>query len=479
MRRTCLGVLLLGLWLSAGQALAATTFYVDPDWAGSRQGTAAQPWSSLGDSGAWTAIDNALASGDVTVYFSAREADSDTNERTSTPLQVQRTSTSAYRLTLDGESKYNANDASPSWAAYSGPSRFQISAGMAIQANDTKRSYTTVRGFRLVSGGTHGLYWYGGDHVVIEDIDLTGEGLYFHYAFHHTWAGAGTSRDLTVRNCEIHDCVGEGIYIGGAENENGVAGHDQILIENNHVYRCGSGGGEGDGIDMKDGNTNVVIRGNLVHDNPKRGIVLMSASTVEKNRCYNNGSEGISYSNYWGTRAHDGCAIRNNVLYNNGNGSTGYQGSNITVGHGPSGEFRGDAANITNVSVCNNTCYQGKSRNIYFTGASSMSNVSIRNNIAYGSSSNISVSGTPAGTYLNDHNHTADPLAVSAAGGDFHLGAASPCRDAGVTLSGFADDYEGNARPQGALWDIGAYEYLTAPAPTPPPAPSGLKAVPE
>jgi hypothetical protein len=37
--------------------------------------------------------------------------------------------------------------------------------------------------------------------------------------------------------------------------------------------------------------------------------------------------------------------------------------------------------------------------------------------------------------------------------------AGSPLIDAGTTIPGFAEDFEGCGRPQGQDWDIGAYEY--------------------
>src|SRR5438477_12240239 len=67
-------------WFAVSLGLrAATTFYLDSDWTGMPNGTASQPWKAL-SLDAWSRINSALASGDVTVYFSAREASSDTDD---------------------------------------------------------------------------------------------------------------------------------------------------------------------------------------------------------------------------------------------------------------------------------------------------------------------------------------------------------------------------------------------------------------
>lgn len=53
--------------------------------------------------------------------------------------------------------------------------------------------------------------------------------------------------------------------------------------------------------------------------------------------------------------------------------------------------------------------------------------------------------------------------------GDFRLKTGSVLIDAGVTISGFTTDIIGTTRPQGAAYDVGAFEYASGgPPPTPP-----------
>jgi hypothetical protein len=63
---------------------------------------------------------------------------------------------------------------------------------------------------------------------------------------------------------------------------------------------------------------------------------------------------------------------------------------------------------------------------------------------------------------MTDHNAEQSPFGfVNISTFDFHLTATSPLIDAGRTLEGQnLNDFEGNARPQGAGYDIGAYEYI-------------------
>jgi len=117
--------------VTVNPASSQTAFYVDPTYVGTGIGTAAAPWKSFVDgnpnyAAQWDAINSALASNDVIVYFSARNAGSDTPEEIVGTVSVRRTDTSTHRLTLDGMSKYNTNDSAPSWLDYAGASKMRI-----------------------------------------------------------------------------------------------------------------------------------------------------------------------------------------------------------------------------------------------------------------------------------------------------------------------------------------------------------------
>lgn len=67
------------------------------------------------------------------------------------------------------------------------------------------------------------------------------------------------------------------------------------------------------------------------------------------------------------------------------------------------------------------------------------------------------VTGTP------EHNYWADPVFVAPDAGDYRIRANSPARDAGVD-AGVDQDIEGDARPAGDGYDLGADEFVAKPA---------------
>jgi phage gp46-like protein len=68
--------------------------------------------------------------------------------------------------------------------------------------------------------------------------------------------------------------------------------------------------------------------------------------------------------------------------------------------------------------------------------------------------------GSNSGTNGGHNNAAGVPGFANPTAGDFSITAASPCYNTGTTLADVTTDYLGTARPQGASYDVGAYELI-------------------
>ena len=106
----------------------------------------------------------------------------------------------------------------------------------------------------------------------------------------------------------------------------------------------------------------------------------------------------------------------------------------------------------SNVLIQNNIFYQPRGGAIRASG--DITNITITNNI----STNALVIGRSSGFTIADNLINADPSLVDPDDYDFHLQSDSPAIDAGAELGQVTHDFDGNQRPQGTAFDIGAYE---------------------
>jgi hypothetical protein len=509
-------------------ASSQTAFYVDPTYTGAVQnGSAKAPWKSLLDSDSdyqskWNAIKSALASNDVIIYFSARTAGSDTSEQFMVPhgavLFVNRgcradttkctkgaDMAGTHRLTLDGMSMYNANDAVPNWLSYTGTSKFRVNCANTCDSmslgwdDDNQRDYVTIRGFEVTGPGSR-IRWGGNysymEYMWIHDVSTIGATLQFNQAVGEDGHGCpsfGRDHDITIRNNLIERGFGEGIYFGGNYLQVRYGGcpsygntHSDILIEGNTITDTATNGGEGDGIDLKAGLMNVTVRNNVVSQTHGSGTCIVSEGVfppaethyrIEGNRC-----TSIAGWSVIALMAQNGTVIRNNIL------STNPGRPAIYILEQDPGIYPNN-----NISIYNNTLY-----NTSGLAIDHATNVALRNNILLGNSGTInrhSVTNyssdynffSPAGPWLREGPHstsrsTTAGVVVDAAGADFHLTSTSAAKDKGIDLSmsanvaagseTFNSDFDNVTRPQGSPWDIGAYEFRSgipaaSSAPTP------------
>src|SRR5205814_8706276 len=274
---------------------SGNTFYVDSDWKGTQSGTASQPWQFLSSS-AWSAINSALGSGDVIVYFSARKDTSDSDDIYDSDGDgsqdgidlTMKTYTGSSVLTLDGNSYYNKSDSSPSWAAYAGKSKNRVNALIAQNSSHRKYSNITLRGFHVATSGGGKEISICGDNWIVENCECEhtssstdGPGILLVPTADATHEGSSAYAppciNIIIRNNLVHDTFGESLYIGGGGVMDGKSGagypsHSNVTIEGNTIYNCGSRGGQGDGIDVKGGIQNLVIRANEIYNLSRTGV---------------------------------------------------------------------------------------------------------------------------------------------------------------------------------------------------------------
>jgi hypothetical protein len=142
----------------------------------------------------------------------------------------------------------------------------------------------------------------------------------------------------------------------------------------------------------------------------------------------------------------DGLVIECNTMVTLSSDGTGYT-HGISIG------------SSTSVTVSNNVLYNS----IYFvsTGYTSDYNLFYKdpnNSKALLGSFQTLAAYRSANPGAEPNSIEGDPQFVDIAGGDLSLGAASPGKDTGTACSTLITDLAGQSRPQGAGWDIGAYE---------------------
>jgi len=273
--------------------------------------------------------------------------------------------------------------------------------------------------------GYNSTWWNRGDYVDIRGFDITGDG---HIGIQNDAA------NVQELDNHIHNITGPGACIGYT---GGIAG-----IDNTNANNPGSG--------LK--NNNVI--GNWVHDigwdgthfcgGGGHGVYQASpGGKVQNNLLYRGSGQGVTMWHYA-----TNIVITNNTIFRFGDG--------IVIGADPSTGVYADYCIVNNNIVRNNNL------GIRTTGSVGTHNT-YSHNLVYQNSSNISL----ASGNIAVNTIVADPLFVNwqiAGGGNYHLQSGSPAIDAGTNSFAPLIGFDGEARPWGANWDIGAYEYGSAPA---------------
>jgi parallel beta-helix repeat protein len=283
---------------------------------------------------------------------------------------------------------------------------------------------------------------------------------------------------IVLRDNFCHDNGRWGIFTGYAQNLR--------IIRNETSFS-----GLEHGIYVSNSADKPLIRGNKAHHNHASGIQInadpalpgdgiITGALIEDNVIYENGVGGGAAINLASVR---NSTIRNNLLYNNhASGIAGWD------------DGAGNSWGTKNNKFFNNTIVMAANGRFALVLIHGSSGNQVKNNMLIHTGTRGSIETDPSslvGLY-SDYNvvnnrfsfddqfitltqwqqkaqdqqsllfSSLTSLFVTPASSDYHLKTGSVAINTGVTLPGVLDDLEGTPRPQGANYDIGAYE-KTAP----------------
>jgi len=299
-----------------------------------------------------------------------------------------------------------------------------------------------------------------------------------------TWRSGFTQYNTTIRDCYIHDVMGEGIYIGSSFfmgqtlSPCGLTVMPPVLIGVQVLYNRIERSGW-DGIQVSSAVSDCNIHHNVLKDcsylmyPQQMSGINIGGGTLAK--CYNNQitdcfATGILLFGNGGTEVYNNLIIRPGVKYRPN--EPDYREHGIFV----SDKTQADP---TYLGIYHNTIVQPKSDAIRIDSNVSME-VRIYNNVminpgAFDVYENDNTSRIGADSYIfdvgNSHNYKEESNYYSRTGenagfsntsaDNYRLKPGSPLVDLGKSLyqSGIRIDLDDHDRPLGFGYDIGAYEY--------------------
>jgi len=288
----------------------------------------------------------------------------------------------------------------------------------------------------------------------------------------------GNVETFQVTNNTVRDANNIAIDCIGFEGTSPDSAYDQARngeISGNRVYNISSYGNPSYGAEYSaggiyvDGGRDIIVQRNVVTLSDI-GIEIASEHlgritsnvTVRNNIIYNNKIAGIAMGGYDDQRGSTrDCMVINNTLYHNdtrmdGNGELLLQfdiRNNI---------IKNNIFNANSQSILISNPYTQNTGsvvdyNLYFSPEESENSTWQWKGITY-----TGFDSYRAGTTGDANGLFGDPKFINPSGADFHLQQSSPAIDKGSSINAPNNDFDGNQRPQGVGYDLGAYEYVTA-----------------
>jgi MYXO-CTERM domain-containing protein len=319
----------------------------------------------------------------------------------------------------------------------------------------TSAEHVVMRGLEF-SGGSAGVRIVSARFLTLEDCEIHDTGDVALRAND----GGSTYEALRILGNHIHHTnnTGEGMYLGC--NRDGCQMFDSVIARNHIHHTNQETVSQGDGIELKEGSYNNVIRDNVIHDTNYPCILTYStvgngdANLIERNVMWNCGNHAIQ-------SAAD-ATIRNNIILSanaNGIAMQNHQNgspSNMRIMHNTILQATNNAMSLRDVSgpvvIANNALYAESGLALKVVSGN-LDQVTFSGNVGVGGVQGASVDGLESGAlgadFVDAHYDGAPPIKVFPAAGGALIGAG----DAEYMA---ADDFNGTPR-QAA--DVGAYAH--------------------
>jgi len=232
------------------------------------------------------------------------------------------------------------------------------SASVQNTINVEGAAYLTIKGLEVIGNGGDGIKLSNVptnitiEDLVIHDIDV---GI----NFSSNMSGI-VIRKNDIYNTGIFGGTGEGMYVGCNNNACAVS---ETIIENNLIHDSLPSTSQGDGIEVKPGSYNVIVRNNVIHDMSYPCIMVYgngpARNIVEGNVLWNC-NEAI--------QAVSDAVVRNNIIFNSGTGINAAPHVQVPQ--------------MDNMTIVNNTIYGHSSECLYIRW-SGATNMVLANNAVY------------------------------------------------------------------------------------------------
>jgi MYXO-CTERM domain-containing protein len=284
-------------------------------------------------------------------------------------------------------------------------------------------SHVTIRHNKADQNGVWGILTGFADDVLIEDNECSRSG-----DEHGIYVSNSGDRPIIRRNV-LWSNNANGIHMNGDASLGGDGVISNALVEGNIIYDNGLAGGSGINCD---GVSDSRIQNNLIFNTHASGISLYQIDGGEpsQNNVIANNTILVASNGRWALNIREGAVnnkVRNNILLNEHS-------------------FRG-AIDIAMDAL---------------PGFVSNNNVMIDRFTLDEGGSVLELQAWQAATGQDMASSITPPTFAAAGSDDYHLQPASEGVDQGTEMEAPGADLDGIARPQGAGFDIGAYELCTS-----------------